>query len=255
MQRHQGRDHRRLPAILPGSSRNVPQPLRPVRPSASTRCLARRLDVELSYQSARSRWGITIEYNCEVTALEGGEASGRPHHPQCRDRAVAQGCERALFIMVLTGLGSPASPFATSYPGVFAVGDVRGRVGQRVASAVGEGSVVISKVWSTSIRRRPETRSALDGDRSAWYLQYDGESKIENSDVLGPPRLLRAGRPRTAGNPTLMGSRHGISIVRNVASHAASSLAFNFVQNEVTMVAELRGISPCIIRRASTSFQ
>lgn len=30
-------------------------------------------------------------------------------------------------------------------------------------------------------------------------------------------------------------------MVRNVASHAASSLAFNFVQNEVTMVAELRG--------------
>ena len=55
LQRHRGRDHRRRQFCR--SSRNVPQPLRPVRPSASTRCLARRLDVELSNQSARSRSG------------------------------------------------------------------------------------------------------------------------------------------------------------------------------------------------------
>jgi thioredoxin reductase (NADPH) len=48
---------------------------------------------------------------------------------------------------VVTGLGLPASPFATSYPGIFAVGDVRAGSVKRVASAVGEGSVVISKVW------------------------------------------------------------------------------------------------------------
>ena len=48
---------------------------------------------------------------------------------------------------VVTGLGPPASPFATSYPGIFAVGDVRAGSVKRVASAVGEGSVVISKVW------------------------------------------------------------------------------------------------------------
>jgi thioredoxin reductase (NADPH) len=48
---------------------------------------------------------------------------------------------------VFTGLGPPASPFATSYPGIFAVGDVRAGSVKRVASAVGEGSVVISKVW------------------------------------------------------------------------------------------------------------
>src|SRR6267142_3736935 len=34
------------------------------------------------------------------------------------------------------------SPFATSHPGIFAVGDVRAGSVKRVASAVGEGSVV-----------------------------------------------------------------------------------------------------------------
>jgi thioredoxin reductase (NADPH) len=38
--------------------------------------------------------------------------------------------------------------FATSVPGVFAVGDVRARSVKRVASAGGEGSVVISAVHS-----------------------------------------------------------------------------------------------------------
>ena len=38
--------------------------------------------------------------------------------------------------------------FATSVPGVFAVGDVRAGSVKRVASAVGEGSVVISAVHS-----------------------------------------------------------------------------------------------------------
>jgi thioredoxin reductase (NADPH) len=39
------------------------------------------------------------------------------------------------------------SPYGTSAPGIFAVGDVRAGSVKRVASAVGEGSVVISKVW------------------------------------------------------------------------------------------------------------
>jgi len=50
---------------------------------------------------------------------------------------------------VLTGerLGK-SFPFETSHPGIFAVGDVRAGSVKRVASAVGEGSVVISKVWN-----------------------------------------------------------------------------------------------------------
>lgn len=49
---------------------------------------------------------------------------------------------------VLTGGEADAtSPYATSCPGVFAVGDVRAGSTKRVASSVGEGSVVISHVW------------------------------------------------------------------------------------------------------------
>jgi len=39
------------------------------------------------------------------------------------------------------------SSYATSHPGIFAVGDVRAGSVKRVASAVGEGAVVMSKVW------------------------------------------------------------------------------------------------------------
>lgn len=111
---------------------------------------------------------ISIEYECEVTALEGGD-----HLESIQIRNVKTGqsrevATRALFIMVgaapntewlsglvklddkgfvITGFGSPVSPFATSHPGIYAVGDVRAGSVKRVASAVGEGSVVISKVW------------------------------------------------------------------------------------------------------------
>jgi thioredoxin reductase (NADPH) len=51
---------------------------------------------------------------------------------------------------VLTGNDADAStsrtPFETSLPGVFAVGDVRSGSVKRVASAVGEGSVVVQAV-------------------------------------------------------------------------------------------------------------
>lgn len=112
--------------------------------------------------------GITIEYNSEVTALEGGEHLESVTIRNAETGQSRKVAARALFIMVgaapntewlsglvklddkgfvVTGLGQPDSPFATSYPGVFAVGDVRAGSVKRVASAVGEGSVVISKVW------------------------------------------------------------------------------------------------------------
>jgi thioredoxin reductase (NADPH) len=49
---------------------------------------------------------------------------------------------------VLTGgeWGFEATSFATSVPGIYAVGDVRAESVKRVASAVGEGSVVISNI-------------------------------------------------------------------------------------------------------------
>ena len=39
-----------------------------------------------------------------------------------------------------------ASPFATSQPGIFAVGEVRAGSVKRVASSVGEGSVVVQAI-------------------------------------------------------------------------------------------------------------
>lgn len=49
---------------------------------------------------------------------------------------------------VMTGQDvDKSSPFATSCTGVFAVGDVRAGSVKRVASSVGEGSVVISAIW------------------------------------------------------------------------------------------------------------
>src|SRR5271156_5220810 len=113
---------------------------------------------------------IIIEYGVEVAALHGPD-----HLEALTVRELETGATRrldslALFIMVgaapntewlsglveldnngfvITGAGSASatSPFATSQPGVFAVGDVRAGSVKRVASSVGEGSVVIAKVW------------------------------------------------------------------------------------------------------------
>lgn len=124
-----------------------------------------------SYLSSRLEAdpSITIEYGAEVVALHG---TGKLDGVTIRD--AESGTLRtipicAMFVMVgaapntnwlkgmvaldgsgyvLTGEAAGAhSPYATSQPGIFAVGDVRAGSVKRVASAVGEGSVVISKVW------------------------------------------------------------------------------------------------------------
>ncbi len=111
--------------------------------------------------------GITIHYNAEVTAMDGDEwlKSITITTPEGK-REMECG---ALFVMVgaapntgwLSGIvdldekgfvktgeaDGHASQFVTSAPGVFAVGDVREGSVKRVASAVGEGSVVVSAVW------------------------------------------------------------------------------------------------------------
>jgi thioredoxin reductase (NADPH) len=113
---------------------------------------------------------ITITYGAEVIALQGQD---RLQGVQIRTRDDGQvsavpAC--GLFIMIgaapntgwLSGLvkldgkgfvltgeeAGGSSVYATSRPGVFAVGDVRAGSVKRVASAVGEGSVVISGVWA-----------------------------------------------------------------------------------------------------------
>jgi thioredoxin reductase (NADPH) len=50
------------------------------------------------------------------------------------------------FVLTGGGWGFEATPYATSIPGVYAVGDVRAESVKRVASAVGEGSVVLSNI-------------------------------------------------------------------------------------------------------------
>ena len=112
---------------------------------------------------------ISIRTGCEVGALEGGDCleavrlTGSGAGPEERIET------RAMFVMVgaapntdwlgeqvacdaggfvLTGeAAGQDGPFDTSAPGIFAIGDVRAGSVKRVASAVGEGSVVISRVW------------------------------------------------------------------------------------------------------------
>jgi thioredoxin reductase (NADPH) len=50
------------------------------------------------------------------------------------------------FVLSGASWGFEATSYATSVPGVYAVGDVRAESVKRVASAVGEGSVVISNI-------------------------------------------------------------------------------------------------------------
>jgi len=113
---------------------------------------------------------IQIEFGAEVVALHGEDHLESVTVKNVQTGATRVVETRALFIMVgaspntewlsglvdlddkgfvMTGVGAdgPASPFGTSRPGIFAVGDVRAGSVKRVASGVGEGSVVISKVW------------------------------------------------------------------------------------------------------------
>jgi len=111
---------------------------------------------------------ITIQYGTEVAALGGDDRlsqvtlSGPDGDKQLETNALfimigaapntdwlkghAELDERGF---VLTGeqVGA-ATPYETSTPGIFAIGDVRGGSVKRVASAVGEGSVVISAAWN-----------------------------------------------------------------------------------------------------------
>lgn len=64
---------------------------------------------------------------------------------------------------IRTGEGQAASPFATQLPGVFAVGDVRSGSVKRVASGVGEGSVVIAAVHRYLADLQEEALRAASG--------------------------------------------------------------------------------------------
>ncbi len=124
-----------------------------------------------SYLSSRleAHPRITIHYRTEMTDLHGED---QLDGVTIRDKSAGQDWRLktgAVFVMVgaapntnwlsghvklddkgfvVTGEAAGAdSAYSTSHPGIFAVGDVRAGSVKRVASAVGEGSVVISRVW------------------------------------------------------------------------------------------------------------
>ncbi|HEX3661702.1 MAG TPA: FAD-dependent oxidoreductase [Acidobacteriaceae bacterium] len=70
---------------------------------------------------------------------------------------------------ILTGAehGFETTPYATSVPGIFAVGDVRANSVKRIASAVGEGSVVISDVHRYLADRRNKFAAQPDSPLAA----------------------------------------------------------------------------------------
>lgn len=124
-----------------------------------------------SYLSSRLAAGpaVTVDYGAEIVALHGDKRLEAVTIRNVADGTTQTVATCAVFVMVgaapntqwLSGLvqldgkgfvvtgeaAGATSPYATSQPGIFAVGDVRGGSVKRVASAVGEGSVVISKVW------------------------------------------------------------------------------------------------------------
>ncbi len=111
---------------------------------------------------------ITLHYQTEITGLSG---DGSLSQVAIKTPEGASALEaRGVFVMVgaapntgwlselvaldsrgfvLTGKDAAGrTEFETSVPGIFAVGDVRAGSVKRVASAVGEGSVTISSVWT-----------------------------------------------------------------------------------------------------------
>jgi thioredoxin reductase (NADPH) len=118
---------------------------------------------------------VTIHYHSEVTALHGEKwLEAITLRTSDSEQRIAT---RALFIMIgaapntgwLSGLAATddkgfvltgtaagqADDYATTAPGIFAVGDVRAGSVKRVASAVGEGSVVVSRIWQYLEDTRP----------------------------------------------------------------------------------------------------
>jgi thioredoxin reductase (NADPH) len=106
---------------------------------------------------------ITLHFETEVTALHGDavlEGVTLTRRGGVGERVPAAG----LFVMVGAapntgwladlvaldpkGFVPTSDGYATARPGLFAVGDVRAGSVKRVASAVGEGSIVISRVWA-----------------------------------------------------------------------------------------------------------
>ena len=121
---------------------------------------------------------ITLHYHTQVSALEGDQYLSGIRLDRANGGEAEYLDTVGLFVMagaapntdwlsalvkldekgfVLTGSAAGSDyQFETSQPGLFAVGDVRAGSVKRVASATGEGSVVISRVWQ-HVREASET--------------------------------------------------------------------------------------------------
>jgi thioredoxin reductase (NADPH) len=129
---------------------------------------------------------ITIHYGSQLAALEGDE---RLEGVICAEPSGNVRIDAgALFIMIgaapntewLSGLveldekgfvktGPEAgveSPYETSHPGIYSVGDVRSGSVKRVASSVGEGSVVVSAIWSHLDGLGPSSAESVTSEAS-----------------------------------------------------------------------------------------
>jgi thioredoxin reductase (NADPH) len=126
---------------------------------------------------------IELQLESEITKLEGNRALEAVEWKRASDDRPRTSPIRTVFVMigalpntdwlrgsveldpkgfVITGRSSSGtplgSPFETTQPGIFAVGDVRAGSVKRVASAVGEGSVVLQWVHQFLSRARPQPR-------------------------------------------------------------------------------------------------
>lgn len=133
---------------------------------------------------------ITLHVNSEITALDGSPSLRRVHWVEKKTGAETKCDIGAVFVMigaepntgwlfgtvqldkkgfVLTGgeHGFEQTPYATSAPGIFAVGDVRASSVKRVASAVGEGSVVISDIHRYLASHRDQFETDADSTLTA----------------------------------------------------------------------------------------
>jgi thioredoxin reductase (NADPH) len=110
---------------------------------------------------------IQVHYETQVTRLFGEQSLEKLEWKNTSNGETGEKPIRTLFVMIgaipntgwlrgcvelddrgfiVTGQSSKVSPFQTSIPGIFAIGDVRSGSVKRVASAVGEGSIVVSWV-------------------------------------------------------------------------------------------------------------
>jgi thioredoxin reductase (NADPH) len=133
---------------------------------------------------------ISLCTNCEIVALEGeptlqsvtwvNRSTGEQIQKAIEDVFVMIGAEpntgwlygtvrldKKGFILTGGAEGFESTPYATSVPGIYAVGDVRANSVKRVASAVGEGSVVISDVHRYLANNRNQVSAEPDSTLAA----------------------------------------------------------------------------------------